>query len=441
MKKTNIFFIVTIIFILGFANTKAYAEAEFSGGIDFKIPAFETKFAHKKDDTNFGFTFSSGKAFQNYSLNFKMGNLSSSGILSKMKQPSLSGIGTPFSTGYSSPSGISSELPGLSSFSNPLRGFFQLGYNNRKSNIKNITASYFYSPYENQNAGSLYSEFIFFQQKMKLKNSFAFGCVPFQENKSTSWITKDSYYPEDLHFISIFASSLEFWNLAFFLSVFSSESPFGNIDNCYRADLKYQDSNYSLTLSAFYNPNQFVITWSDQKLHESLQARLNLQLKNTIKLNKLLFVKTGFSSYINLSPEETEYPLKFALGSQLKYGTYTFSFSSTINTNIDSSIANSINLTFDSCTLYISNSWTFPNLSAGVNFSTNINPAKDFSYLNSKYTTKLYLNINRNPVIKLYTDFSVSTKNNITTSKKINFGLDLNIKFSYFTSFIKTVID
>lgn len=441
MKKNLIKISIITIIASFFTSAHAQTQADLTGGLRLKIPVMEAKVALSQEDYNFGFSFNSDKLYSKIPVTYKIGHLSSGGIISKMKHPMLSGVGSPFSTGTSTVTGITAALPGLSSFANPVGIFLQLGYNNKKTPLANAFINVLYIPEKEESVFSAFTATNLFNKNLKLKNAFSFGLFDYSENKISSWICTDPYYPAGTHFVSQFASSLEFKNLYLIFSMFTSETPFGMLNDIYRTEIKYSGNHFILSLCSAYNPTPQLLSSSGQKIPEQLQLRTNLQYKETKKLKQLLFYKIGVSSFITVTPEDDEHPLKIATGFQINYGITSVSLASTVNAVIDTSFADSLNLYFESCSLNLSNSWNITPVSVNFSFSASINPAKNYEYISYKYTPKLSVSYSGNPYIKSTASYSVSTKDKEITSRKMSIGTEIDFKMSSFTTIMKLNIE
>ncbi len=437
--KISIITFIAGIYIPGQVQAQAQSpmQADFTGGVKLKLPVMELKVAASEEDYNFGFSFNSDKLYSKIPVTYKIGNLSSGGIISKMKHPMLSGVGSPFSAGTSSITGITAELPGLSSFANPVSIFLQLSYNNKKNPFSNATLNLLYTPETEQTIFSASTMANLFNKNLKLKNAFAFGIFDYDENKISTWICTDPYYPAGRHFVSQFATSLEFKNLYLGSSVFTSETPFGKLCQIYKTELKYSGTHFIMSLSGAYNPTPHLLSSSSQKIPEQFQLRTNLQYKETIKLKHLLFYKIGLSSYLTVNPEDEEHPLKIATGFQINYGITSFSITSNINTVIDTSFADSLNLFFENCSFNLSNSWKFSPVAVNLSLNTTINPAKNYEYITYKYSPKISVSYSGNPYIKSSASYSISLKDDEITSRKLVIGTEIDFKISCFTTILR----
>lgn len=410
-------------------------EATHSYGLKAKSSDFETKIGINKDTINFGIGFSTGKITAPLPFTFKVGTLNCSGSLSKLNSPLLSGIGSPFSSGFSTVSGLTTELPAMTTSGKPISSFAQISYSKRNKIIPKFGINTWYSPETDKIAGSLYFDLNLFS--LKFKNSFTTGLFPYTEYSSSSWYMENQYYSEGKQLASNYTGSLEWAQLSFLFSISTYQSPFGHFDNTYKSDIKYAGTNFIITFSGACNPNNRVISSSDQIIKKTLQFRNNIQYKNSIFLKRPLFYKFGLSTFLSTYNDDMECTLKNAAGFQFSYGIVSFSISSTINGMLKEITDHSSEYCFNSCSFNLTNTFAFPLITTSLSLNSSINPSSDYSYTNTKYTGKISVNYSKTPHISVYTNYSVSYKDDSKTSSNITYGFSFDHKVSLFTVSLK----
>jgi len=420
---------------------KIYAEADYVLGGKISTSVMEGKLAVNKEKYNFGISCFSDKITPTIPVSIKAGNLSAGGMLSKMNNPLLSGPGSPFSTGVSTVSGITASLPGISSYSKPVSSFFQAGYSNRKSLFPKVLVNCWYSPSDSKLAFSGYSETSLFNKKLKLKNAFATGTFPYEEKDSNSWNLSTPYYPEGTHLVSTYSGSFEFWKAYFYFSTACFESPFGTLSETFRSDFKYSGSHFTFSFSGAYNPNDSILSASDQTVKESLQFRTALQYKDRFFIQKPFFYKAGTYLYLNRNIPSEEQSLKLGTGIQTQYDITSLSLAAHIKANLNAENLESPVLLYDGCSFNLTNTWYFKPITASLSSNVSFNPSSDFSYTTTKLSTNLALDFCRNPKIHSTSTYSISFKEQEITKQSLYWGFSMDIKFYILTGSIKIALD
>lgn len=422
-------------------DTSVQAETKFYYGTKLKIPVLETRLASNTETTNFGISIFSNKISPAIPVSVKFGNLSTSGIISKMNRPSISGPGSPFSSGITSVNGITASLPGITSYSKPFSSFIQGGYSNKKSAVSNLFVNCWYSPEENFLTASAFSKIKLLNNKIILKNAFAAGSFFYSENKTSSWTVEYPYYQKGEHYVSSISQSIEFWKLYFQFQLFYFESPFGKLETTYKSDFKYTGSHFIFSLSGTYNPNVYVLTSSDKKIYEGYQLKVNIQYKDTIFIKRPLFYKFGLNTFINGSDTSTEKKLKFSLGNQINYGIATVSIVSNIENNLTEESPTSITWQIENFSFNISSNFKLNNIAFTYTFNPSFSPIANFTSLSSKYSNKFSVSYNKHPNILGSLNYTIHKTDDVISSKKLTTSINSDIKFSLITCSIKIGLD
>lgn len=429
------FFILLFLF-----QSNLYAKNDIGCGIKVKTPVYETKIGTNFNKYNFGFSLYTNKIFPKFPFQVKIGNLSAGGILSKMNQPLISGIGSPFSSGISSVSGLNVSLPGYSSFSNPVSSFFQIGYNYKKTFLQNVYLNCWYSPKKDALASSISSHFKIFHDKVHIKSAFCIGRFPYTENNSNSWILKEPYYKDGMHFVSCINNSIELWNFFLLFTLYLNETPIGTIHNMYKADFKYSGNHFFFTLSGAYNQKPFISS-SDQTIKPCIQFRTALQYKETIRIKLPLFIKLGISAFGNIHQYETLHDLKTAIGIQARNSIFSLSVTGTLNSKINTENINYPIYNFESMNLKTGLSVYFPYITTSLLLGASFTPDNDFEHLSSKYSGKVEASYGGKIQIIPSSSYSISLKDYHIENQKINFDLSLQFKYSIISCSIKLSAD
>lgn len=417
-----------------------YAETVVNSGVKMKTDVYEVKLGTDFENLNFGYALFTQKISPLFPVVIKTGNLSSGGILSKMKQPLLAGLGSPFGSGSSSVNGITTTLASSNVFSKPMSSFFQFGISPKQKRIPNLFLNCWYSPDEEMITTSLFSSCAFLKNKIKLKSALCIGQFPYSENDSSSWLVDEPYFLGGEHLISSLSSSLSLWNFYFYFGLNTFETPFGSLLNSYRADAKFSGKHFIYSLSSAYNGEK-VISASDDKIKELLQLRLNLQYKDVLRLKMPLFWKIGVTTFGNIKLTEIEQQLKAAFGLQLRYGIVALSLSSAINSILDTEDINYPIWSFESCSFKSLLNIAFPYIVTSLTFGVILTPTQNLESVNPKYSGKLQLSNTGKTRINSSLSYSCSLKNDLLSSQKMSLGCSVEFKRSVFSYSFKVATD
>lgn len=406
-----------------------YADEKLTFAADLVFPFAQIKGSYRQNEYNFGVSGFFEKILPAFPCSVKVGNLSESGSLSKLKSLLLSGGNSPFTVDFAGASSIYSNLPSFSSFTKPISTFAQVGYKSKSSKIKSagfalneIRINCFYTPQSNDIAASAFASSSIFQNKIKILASFTAGDFFYEENESSSWFLSDMYFPEGRHFCSLSQITAEIPHYKISLSQGLYENPFGNFSNLFRLDNLLSAGNSNFTFSCYYNPNS-----KFQKILSSSQTLLQdvIQLKSTFTqkiMTKKCFIKIGILAYSKMGLSENFASGKLSLGTQLTNPLFSLTFyvygNSKMTRHTDSFTAELENLGFN-----FTNKWYFSILSPSFSANSTFSFSDDYSKVNSSTKFSLKLAFLKNP--KVYSDasYSFSTKNGNFSSQNMQFSI------------------
>lgn len=337
--------------------------------------------AFSAEKVNFGLSLSSKKLlpsppFLPCHITVKTGNLSGGGALTKMGNPALSASTSPFSTGISTPSPLTASLPSYSSFSKPESTFVQL----ETSRYTKILANLWLTPDAPSPVLSTQLSDSFAANRLTLNLSAVAGRFYYDASSSpsSSWFSNQAYYSAGTHLCSLFqlaASYKKTFSATFAAGLY--ESPFGTLPVNLRTDLNLKNKKFELFTSAFYNPQQDLITSSQKKLDSCIQIKSGFITKGIGQFFSIpLIIKTGFNTFSSINLLGYEHPLLTNAGIQLSSETATLSFTSSLKLTVPSpppALAPS-KPEFESLTFQLKNSWNLkkisPSAGASISFSS-----------------------------------------------------------------------
>ncbi len=393
-KKLSLFLFYLIVqcaVTLGFASDlelyTAYelgqADCTTGGRLKFPFGLGETRLTFKGDSYNFGLTATNQKLTKSLPFYLKFGNLSASGLLSKMNSPSLAASAAPFASSVSSAMGLTASLPAYTSFTKAMSFFSQVGLHNQ---LFSCNCAFWYSPEEEKIAFTSFGS-LHFSKKLHFEFSAGGGFFPYAQSSQSEWFSTSPFYPAGSHFSSALELSCVIYNLKSFFMCALNETPFGRASTCFRGENRLAGEHFSFTGSAFFNgdlPNAPNITASAKVLSSQLQLKGNLQYKAFLKTRRFpLFVKTGITAYSAISLQNEMHELRFGYGNQFIFPACLLQFS--LVTKFDSEwdyraqLPGTILLSFDDATFQIKNVWYFSFASPSLTFAFSLNPRSDFS--------------------------------------------------------------
>ena len=411
-----------------------------TGGIKIRTPLAEIRTANQVGKNNLGVLVSTGSIFKKLPVEFRYGNLSGSGSLSKLNSPELSNGSSPFSGSIMNPGVVTANLPGYTSFSKPESFFFQVKLKQPFNKPFSLSANIWVSP---ENSSPVFSTMLsnsFFSNRLTLKASATTGLFRYEDNSSSSWFLEAPFYSAGKHFCSLFQFSADYKNktgkaafhTGFMAAVY--ETPFGPYTAVYRADLSTSIKQIELYTSAFLNSYEDTLTSSGKKLEPSCQLKTGFVLKKPLltKKNELIFLKFGTNAYTKIILIKNEYQLRINSGIQLSSDITAFSLSASGNMTMLSPSPElpPQEIRKDSISIQVKNSWYLKTFIPSLTFAAE----KKFSAISDnsdemKY--KLLLNLTNNSREKISGNctFSFSTKEQKIIDKK--FSSSLNCRFNY----------
>lgn len=380
-------------------------ERDFIAGGRLKLPVGEVRLAFKGDDFNFGLTATNERINKNVPFYLKAGNLSATGIIPKMNSPNIPASASPFSASVSSVYGITTTLPGWSTYSRPVSAFFQGGV--KQKNWGTSVAAWF-SPDEDKLAFSAIGE-LRLPSKLNLSLSLALGSFPYKEGGGTSWFLDSPYYPAGSHLCSAMQFSAAFMRWKSFLMAGLNESPFGKSAFWLRGEGRYSGDRIIIAGAAFLNGFEGDFSSFDDGLSDSLlggpnitssakvldsvfQLKGNLQYKSVIRTKTFpVLVKTGLSAYNSLSLNDESHKAKYGAGLQLIFPFALFQLTALANFDVlwDFSAWKPGNayFDFDSGTVQLKNILYLNALAPSITLTVTAAPSDDF--YDAKLTGKI----------------------------------------------------
>ncbi len=413
-------------------HLELYGDSQKTGGTRFSTPVTEVRVASRPEKINFGLLFTSENLYKKLPIEFKYGNLSFAGSVSKLNSPELSNGRSPFSSSSLSASCITASLPGYSTFSKPESAFMQLKVNQLAKLPFLLTLNMAVNPESSSPFFSTLLSKKFFSNQLSLSTSFTRGCFAYEDNNSSSWFLDSPWYAEDEAFCSLVQVSADFRKKNSSTGIHSAfmaafyESPFGPYTEVYRSDLKFNIHKTEFFLSAFLNEYEDTLTSSGKELDPCTQFKAGFINKKPFLTGsqKLLFIKYGINAFTRINLTKEEHPLRINTGIQLSSDITAISFSVSADSKIlsPSPEAPPQSLEKDSISFQIKNSWNLkkitPALSAVIEpehykFSLNLSGPAD----------------KKNYKISSNTSFSFSTSDGEITDRK--FSASINCRFNY----------
>ncbi|MCR4579776.1 MAG: hypothetical protein K5681_05460, partial [Treponema sp.] len=341
----------------------------FTGGGRLKLSFGEVRFSLCDQDYNFGITATSRFVTKTFPVYFKAGNLSLSGIISRMNSPQLSASAMPFSASVSNVSVMTASLPAFTSFSKANSLFLQAGVYKK---VFCSELSTWYSPEEEKLAFSSGGQ-LKLPGNNNLRFALAGGFFPHKEIGEAAWFLSKPYYPSGSHFCSalmLYASGL--WGKTSFVAGLN-ENPFGKAAVWSRFDFRLNGEHFIWGSSAFYNNSPLNISSTEKLLDQIFQLKGNLQYKSILKTKSFpVFFKSGISSYWGLKLKENIHDCKLGLGLQFLFPLTLIQFSLVSDFDLSADFTqplSDLSLSFKSSTLQIKNNWYFPLVNPGLSAS------------------------------------------------------------------------
>lgn len=416
-----------------------YADSEKTFGTKLTVPYFEFRFNTRLPKESFGVFFST-KKFSVVPLTIKMGNLSESGSISALKNPMLSAGTSPFSSGVSSVTGLTANLPGYTSFSKPAGVFVQAEL------PFSITLNCLATEDLHDPVASFLFSHSFFNKHLTFKLSSTAGSFEYKSNGNSSWFLKQPYYPSGNHLCFINQMSAEYNPrskikyipviLVNFTTAFY-ESPFGGLPYTLRTDLKLSSKHTDLFISAFYNPVDGIFTSSQKSIPSCVQLKGGLSAKTILgmNLNSPFFIKSGFNVYSQINLMEFEHPLRINAGIQLAAATNVLSFSASLTMNLITSTKDLALQKKEITNIYLQIKDTFylKHINAGAALSASFTPEKSDTF-SAKYKITINAGNTHSQKINGTASFSINTKGNEVSSKNLDASLTAKLQFRWISA-------
>ncbi len=421
-------------------KVELYGDSQQNAGSRIISPFTELRLSSKPGKNSYGVLLNTEKLINQFPLVIKYGNLSYSGSLSRLNSPELSKGSSPFSLPMLSTSGLSANLPGYTSYSNPESAFVQLKMKGLFKSSLSLTMNMAVSPENSQPFFSVLLSDKLLSNQLCLNTSFTAGKFFYDENKSSAWLLESPYYAAGQHFCALFQFSAAYKQKASGNSLQSAsmaavyESPFGPYTALYRTDLKYTIKNTELYSSAFLNAFQDTLTSSGKKLDPSAQLKAGIVTKKPflLKGSSLYFLKLGANAYSRINLTKNEHALRVNTGIQLYSDLTSISFSISTDSKMLSPSPESPpqSLEKDGTAFQIKNTWYLEKINTG--FTINIEE--------NKY--KIGLNCSGNSSGKKQklkgklsgtTSFSFSVKDQKLADKKFSAALNCRLIFRNLT--------
>ena len=358
--------------------------------------------AFSAEKINFGLSLSTKKLlpsppFWPCHLTVKAGNLSGGGALTKLGNPTLSASTSPFSTGLSSPTPLTASLPSYSSFSKPESTFVQLETSGHTKALANL----WLTPDAPSPVVSSQLSTSFAANRLTLNLSAVAGRFYYDAASSSSWFSHQAYYRSGTHLCSLLQLASQYTHspastLSANFAAGLYESPFGTLPVNLRADLSLKNKKLELFTSAFYNPQQDLITSSQKKLDSCIQLKAGFITKGMGHFFSIpLIIKTGFNAFSTINILGYEHPLLANAGVQLSDGTATISFTSSLKLTVPTPPPAQApsKPEFESLTFQLKNNWNLKKLSPSAGASVTFTTKDGKSSQKFKFTAGLGTNL------------------------------------------------
>ena len=412
------------LFILLFSSFGSLFAEDFSAAIQEKLllPFLEVRSSQnlmESEKWNWGTVLYTSRFWKHFPCQIKVGNLTGTGGLSKLKEPSLSTSITPFSKARTDVSEITAALPGLSSSKKDVSIFGEFCYANKKKIFSSSKLNFFYN---NEDIFPVFSG----SQTITLfkKINFAFaatgGYFTYPENTFNSWFTtSDFYYHQGKHFCFNPQLSVK---LPHFESLFSAptyQTPFGKLQSAYKTENKISFGHSMINLSLFYNEHKNLLTTRENTLKDMIQTKIGFQTTLPAGRRRPVFLRSGFTAMntFYLSEENFDsHKMKVSLGSRLFSMLYSFSFIINSNFTIDTS-SKKASSDFESASLQLANSWYFRKITPEFTMNFSVKPDKDYSGCTTSEKIGINLAFMKNPKITASSALNFTQKDGTSTKQ------------------------
>lgn len=413
-----------------------YADSEKTLGTKLSLPFFEFRFNTRMPKESFGVSFST-KKFSIVPLTMKIGNLSEGGSISALKNPMLSAGSSPFSSGITSVTGLSANLPDYTSFSKPAGIFVQAEL------PFPVIVNCFATEDLHEPVVSFLTFSSFFNKRLTFRLSSTAGSFEYKSNGTSSWFLRAPYYQSGSHLSFINQFSMDFNpksksqripSILFNFTAAFYESPFGGLPFNLRTDIKLSAKHTEVFASAFYNPVDGIITSSQKSLPSCIQLKGGLSAKTILGMSfsSPFFLKSGFNVYSQINLMENEHPLKINAGIQLANAANVLSFSASLNLNLITSVQNQslIQSEISSISFQIKDSFYLKHINAGAALSASFSPEKSENF-SAKYKIAVNAGNTHSQKLNGNASFSINTRGNEVSSKNLDASLTAKLQFRW----------
>lgn len=430
--KIKSFFVIMIF------SLKLWAE-DFSGAVQEKLllPFAEIRtsqdFELEGMNYNWGTVIFTPKNFKNFPCQFKAGNLTPGGGISKLNNPALSSTITPFSTAKTDVSIITAGLPGISNYSKPVSYFAEIGYINRKKVFSESKINCFYNPQTDFPVFSGSQTFSIYKN-CSVTTALTAGCFTYKENTFNSWFTTtDYYFHKGKHFCMNPQILLEVPHFKTLFSAATYEDPYGEVFATYKTENKLSLGRYTLNLSLFLNEEENLLSANESLIKDTFQTKIGVQANYPVGKKRPVFLKTGFNAYSDVRLNQNnfkEHKFKLAAGAKISSLLYNFAFTGLANFTCDSS-QRTFQTDFDSASFLFSNNWHFTKIVPGITAGISFIPENHYQSLTTTEKIGLSAVFCKNPKVTASSSFSFTQKDGVSTKQTANTSLTSTWKLKH----------
>ncbi len=382
---------------------------------------------------NYGAELSTQKLIPKLEMNFKVGQLSSSGSISRLNSPALSSLSSAFTPSSVNASKLQTALPQYNSFSSDQSYSFEIFWKPNNT-LKQLSFNMFYKTPESKDNTLTLNAFIKVvpAKKIELSYSSTGGLYSYSKKNVTTWFSDELFYREGEHLClnNQFQVMLGSFSSLFILSTY--QSPFGDFLNTWRTENLIKFKRFSFNLDSFYNPENQVITSSGKLLNPLLQISAGGQYKFLTETSNRLTITSGINTQADINLCEQKHTMKTIGGIRYSGGFGTGSLTTSINLNLTNQ-NDGIKTDFGSGSIQTSHTIYFTDFYPSISGKFSFTP--DSKKINWTFSEELGLNFEYKPADK---KISFSNKNKITFTqknkdfqKKMSFTSSLSVKAQF----------
>ena len=399
-------------------------QSSFSLNTKLDLSMFSGRFSKKNESYNFGASLFSEKYLKHFPITIMAGNLSIGGIISKLKDPLMTTSISEFSSAFSESEFMTGELPTSISFSKPFSTFLELGYKNDDFFIQDVSINGAYTPETNESDFSSKLA-LSFTDKIKTVSTASISFFNLNEYTPAYWKTSTPCYNEYKSICLALENEIIIDKFSGKFSVFSYETPFGDFENIYKSENKFETDFFKIELCGLINKNNNIISKDNTHIYPCIQARTNIQIDFPLKENSKNKLRTGLASYMKRQSDKDKNDFKLSL-STLYSNELTSIY---LEENTSYGFQSSFNLfSPKSVLLKIKNEWTFPHFSPVFGFSAEYSFSETGSLKYQNYKINIDFNIQKE-LFTTSSSFSYTCKNHQISKKKVDFGACLNLNY------------